>query len=168
MDMTLAARIVQTVAVLAAVSGCRSVVERDPFAVGRVFVLESIAGQALPAPEAQNTACGSVVIADTLALYDDGTGLRRTVQEVPSYEGAVNPVTCEPAASGPRKRITQENAFDYRLNGSAIEVDYPCNDVIIVMASCIAGPHHTGTLSAEGIVFDVSRTGRSPLVYRAR
>lgn len=78
--MTLAARIVQTVAVLAAVSGCRSVVERDPFAVGRVFVLESIAGQALPAPEAQNSACGSVVITDTLALYDDGTGLRRSAR----------------------------------------------------------------------------------------
>ena len=108
------------------------------------------------------------MVADTLVLYGNGTGLRRTVQDVPSYDGAVNPDTCEPAASSPRKRITQQQEFEYRTSGSAIEVDYPCNDVIIVMASCIAGPHHTGTLTAEGLVFDVSRTGRAPLVYVPR
>ena len=148
--------------------GCRAATDPDPFRVGRVFVLQSIAGLSLPAPETFNTACGSVVVADTLVLYGNGTGLRRTVQDVPSYDGAVNPDTCEPAASSPRKRITQQQEFDYRTNGSAIEVDYPCNDVIIVMASCIAGPHHTGTLTAEGLVFDVSRTGRAPLVYAPR
>src|SRR5687768_966451 len=151
---------------LAAV-GCRAATDPDPFSVGRVFVLQSIAGHSLPAPEILNTACGSLVVADTLVLYGNGTGLRRTVQDVPSYEGAVNPETCEPAASSPRKRITQDHEFEYRLDGSAIEVDYPCNDVIIVMASCIAGPHHTGTLTGPGLVFDVSRTGRAPLVYVA-
>jgi hypothetical protein len=148
--------------------GCRATTDPDPFRVGRVFVLQSIAGLALPAPEAFNTACGSVVVADTLVLYGNGTGLRRTVQDVPSYDGAVNPDTCEPAASSPKKRITQQHEFEYRTNGSAIDVDYPCNDVIIVMASCIAGPHHSGTLTDEGLVFDVSRTGRAPLVYVPR
>ena len=148
--------------------GCRAAVDPDPFGAGSVFVLQSIAGESLPATEAQNAACRSLVVADTLALYDDGTGVRRTVLDVPSYEGAVDPVTCESAASSPRKRVTQENDFTYRLNGTAIAVDYPCNDVIIVMASCIAGPHHTGMLTAEGLVFDVSRTGRAPLVYAPR
>jgi hypothetical protein len=148
--------------------GCRAAVDPDPFRTGQVFVLQSIAGVALPAPEAQNAACGSLVVADTLVLYDNGTGLRRTVQDVPSYEGAVNPVTCEPAASSPKRRIARDYEFEYRLNGSAIEVDYPCNDVIIVMASCIAGPHHIGTLTAQGLVFDVSRTSRAPLVYVPR
>ena len=82
--------------------GCRAAVDPDPFSTGQVFLLQSIAGVALPAPESQNTACGSLVIADTLVLYDDGAGLRRTVQDVPSYEGAVDPQTCEPAASSPR------------------------------------------------------------------
>jgi len=150
------------------ISGCRAAVDPDPFRMGQVFVLQSIAGVALPAPEAQSSACGSLVVADTLVLYENGTGLRRTVQDVPSYEGAVDPVTCEPAASGPRKRMTQENDFAYRLSGAAIEVDYPCNDVIIIMASCIAGPHHTGTLSAQGLVFSASNTGRAPLVYLRR
>lgn len=152
----------------AAAGGCRSGVDPDPFASGRVFVLQSIAGLALPAPEAQNAACGSLVVADTLVLYDDGTGLRRTVQDVPSYTGAVNPETCEPAASSPKKRITQQHEFGYRTSGTAIEVGYPCNDVVLVMASCIAPPHHTGTLSEGSLVFDVSRTGRAPLVYVAR
>lgn len=147
--------------------GCRAAVDPDPFSTGQVFLLQSIAGVALPAPESQNTACGSLVIADTLVLYDDGAGLRRTVQDVPSYEGAVDPQTCEPAASSPRKRVTRQKEFAYRLNGSAIEVDYPCNDVI-VMASCIAGPHHSGTLTAQQLVFDESRTGRAPLVYVPR
>ena len=160
-------RLVALAATLAAV-GCRAAAEPDPFGTGRVFVLQSIAGVPLPAPEAQYAACGSVVVADTLVLYDNGSGLRRTVQDVPSYEGAVNPETCEPAASSPRKRITQQHEFDYRLSGSAIEVDYPCNDVIIVMASCIAPPHHTGTLTAAALVFDVSSTGRAPLVYLPR
>ena len=148
--------------------GCRAAVDPDPFATGRVFVLQSIAGLPLPAPEAQSTACGSAVVADTLVLYDDGTGLRRTVEDVPSYQGAVNPETCEPAASSPKTRVTRQHAFEYRVSGTAIEVDYPCNDVIIVMASCIAPPHHTGTLAAGGLVFDVSRTGRAPLVYVPR
>lgn len=149
-------------------AGCRAAVDPDPFAVGRVFVLQSIAGLPLPAPEAQNAACGSVVVADTLVLYDNGTGLRRTTQDVSTYQGAVNPETCEPAASAPKKRITQQQEFEYRTSGSAIEVEYPCNDVIIVMASCIAPPHHSGTLSGPNLVFDQSRTGRAPLVYVAR
>lgn len=33
------------------------------------------------------------MVADTQVLYGDGTGLRRTVQDVPSYEGAVKPDT---------------------------------------------------------------------------
>ena len=154
--------------VVAATAGCRSAVDPDPFRTGRVFVLQSIAGVALPAPEWQNAACGAVVVADTLVLYDNGTGLRRTVQEVPTYQGAVDPETCEPAASGPKKRTVQQHEFGYRTAGAAIEVDYPCNDVVLVMASCIAPPHHTGTISAESLVFDVSITGRAPLVYVAR
>lgn len=150
---------------VAAAAGCTTTVEPDPFGVGRVFVLQSVAGLALPAPEAPNAACGSVVVADTLVLYDDGTGLRRTVMDVPSYGGAVHPETCEPAASSPRKRITRQQRFAYRTSGSAIEVDYPCNDG---NAACIEPPHHTGTLTDGSLVFDVSRTGRAPLVYVAR
>lgn len=147
---------------------CRAAVDPDPFRTGQVFVLQSIAGVALPAPEAMNNACGSLVVADTLVLHDDGTGLRRTVQSVPSYDGPVNPDTCEPAASAPRERITVDNDFEYALNGTAIEVNYPCDDVSIVPADCIPGPHHSGTLSAQGLTFDVSNTGRAPLVYVAR
>ena len=161
-------RLVAVMTGVLAMASCKPAAVPDPFGAGRVFVLQSIAGIPLPAGESQNDACGSVVVADTLVLYDNGTGLRRTTQDVSTYQGAVNPETCEPAASAPKKRITQQQEFEYRTSGSAIEVEYPCNDVIIVMASCIAPPHHSGTLSGPNLVFDQSRTGRAPLVYVAR
>ena len=166
--MRVLSRAIMVILGAAATAGCRAAVDPDPFAVGRVFVLQSIAGLPLPAPEAQNAACGSLVVADTLVLYENGTGLRRTVQDVSSYQGAVNPETCEPAASAPKRRVTEQQKFAYRTSGSAIEVEYPCNDVIIVMASCIAPPHHSGTLTGGSLVFGESRTGRAPLVYVAR
>jgi len=125
------------------------------------FALQSIAGIALPAPEAFNTACGSTVVADTIIFHSGNTGVRRSAMDVPSWTGAVNPVTCEPAASSPRKRVVSRAEFTYRLVGTEIEIDFPCND----MASCIASPHLSGTMSMAALVFEISRIGRSPLVY---
>jgi hypothetical protein len=125
------------------------------------FALQSIAGIALPAPEAFNAACGATVVADTIVLHDGNAGVRRTTMDVPSWDGAVNPVTCEPAASSPRERVVHSAAFTWRLTGEQIEIDFPCDD----MASCIASPHLAGTMSETGLVLDNSRIGRSPLVY---
>ena len=125
------------------------------------FALQSIAGVSLPAPEAFNTACGSTVVADTLLLYAGNTGMRRTTRDVPTWNGAVDPVTCEPAASSPRKRVRARNEFTYRLTGARIEIDFPCDDT----ASCIAPPHLAGTMAANDLTFDSSRIWRTPLVY---
>ena len=127
------------------------------------YVLRSIAGVQLPAIEAQNAACGELVVADTLLLYEDGTGVRRSARDVSSYTGAVDPVTCEPAASSPRVRRHMRIDFTYRLTGDAIEVELPCRD----FGLCIAPPHLLGTVRTDGVVFDESRIGRYPLVYDA-
>lgn len=126
------------------------------------FVLQSIAGEALPALEYVNGACGTVLVADTIVLFEDGTGTKSTARDVPSYAGAVDPITCEPAASSPKKRMHSRSEFTYRLDGTALAFDFPCNDT----ASCLPPPAYAGTLTDDGLVLDVSLSSRTPLVYR--
>lgn len=125
------------------------------------FVLQSVAGEALPTLEYINGACGTTLVADTIVLFEDGTGTRITARDVPSYAGAVDPITCEPAASSPRKRSVTRAGFRYQLDGNAISFNFPCNDT----ASCTPPSVQAGTLSQDGLVVDVSYTGRTPLVY---
>jgi hypothetical protein len=153
-------RVVIPLAVAAAACAC------SPTAAPRiahVLFLHSIGGQTLPAPEYVNTACGTMIVADTLVLYEDGTGSRRTARDVPSWTGAVDPVTCEPAASSPRQRRLSRASFAYRQAGDRVEIDFPCPDD----ASCVAPPHLAGTLSELGLVVDHSRSGVTPMVYFA-
>lgn len=125
------------------------------------FVLQTVAGDALPTPEYLNGTCGTMLVADTIVLFDNGTGQRRTARDVPSYSGAVDPITCEPAASSPRKRSYSRSDFTYHLDGDAITVEYPCSD----MASCAPPPAFAGRVVADGLVLDVSYGGRTPMVY---
>lgn len=126
-----------------------------------VFVLESIAGEALPALEHVNAACGIVLVADTIVLFDDGTATRNTARDVPSYSGAVDPLTCEPAASSPRTRSVTRQSFLYHLDANAITFDFPCNDTAACLPPSVVG----GTLSDAGLVIDLSYNARIPLVY---
>lgn len=130
--------------------------------VAHLQVLESIAGESLPALEYLNSACGSLVVADTLVLYEGSTGERRTARDVPSWTGAVDPTTCEPAASSPRKRVISRARFTYRQTDDRIEIDFPCPE----FASCVPSPHFVGTLSDQGLVIETSQSSRTPLVYR--
>lgn len=125
------------------------------------FVLQSIAGEALPTLEYVNGACGTTLVADTIVLFEDGTGTRSTARDVPSYGGAVDPITCEPAASSPRQRSVTRAVFRYHLDGNAISFDFPCNDT----ASCIPPSVRAGTVSEDGLVLDAFYGVRTPLVY---
>ena len=125
------------------------------------FVLQSVAGEALPTLEYANGACGTTLVADTIVLFEDGTGTRSTARDVPSYAGAVDPLTCEPAASSPRKRSFTRAVFTYLLDANAISFDFPCNDT----ASCVPPSVQAGTLSEEGLVLDAFYGVRTPLVY---
>ena len=140
------------------VGGCSA--GTDP-TVARIVVLQTIAGQPLPAPEYVNNACGTLLVADTLVLYDNGTGVRRTARDVPSWSGAVDPVTCEPAASSPRRRDVSRAEFTYRQAGNVIEIDFPCRDV----ALCVPSPHFAGRLTDAGLILETSQSSRVPLVY---
>lgn len=127
------------------------------------FVLQSLGGDALPTLEHVNGICGIIVVADTLILFEDGTGVQRTARDVPSYKGAVDPLTCEPAASSPKERRQDLSEFSYQLDGTVITIDYPCNDT--PNAACLPPWAHAGTLTDEGLVVDVSHSVRTPLVY---
>ena len=129
--------------------------------IAHIMVLQTIAGDPLPAAEHVNTACGTLLVADTIVLYEGGTGERRTVRDVPSWSGAVDPVTCEPAASSPRRRDVSHAELTYQLAADVVEIDFPCRDV----ASCIPSPHFSGTLSSQGLVLETAQFSRSPLVY---
>lgn len=130
-------------------------------AVAHVMVLQTIAGDPLPAAETVNNACGTLLVADTIVLYEGGTGERRTARDVPSWSGAVDPVTCEPAASSPRRRDVSHAELTYRQTGDVVEIDFPCPD----FASCLPSPHFSGTLSDQGLILETSQSSRSPLVY---
>ncbi|MGH7638688.1 MAG: hypothetical protein ACREOK_13655 [Gemmatimonadaceae bacterium] len=128
-----------------------------------VFVLQSIAGETLPALEHVNAACGVILVADTIVLFEDGTATRSTARDIPSYSGAVDPLTCEPAASSPRKRRLTRQAFLYNLDANVISFDFPCNDT----ASCVPPSVTGGTLSDTGLIIDMSHIARTPMVYVA-
>lgn len=131
--------------------------------VAHIFVLESIAGEGLPAAEYVHNACGTMLVADTLVLYANGTGQRRSARDEPSYTGAVEPITCEPAASSPRKRVVSRASFTYDQTGNTIAIDFPCSPY----ASCVPSPHFVGTVTADGFIIETSQSARTPLVYSA-
>jgi hypothetical protein len=128
----------------AVVLGCRA--EPTSPLTGERYVLESIAGVAVPAPYFGGPNDNFRIVADTIALGGSGTGLRRTVYET---------VT-------PFERHAVETHFEYSVQATAIVIYFPCP----ANADCIAGPHLSGTLLAESMNITQSAGTLVPLVYR--
>ncbi|HET9426342.1 MAG TPA: hypothetical protein VFO55_13315 [Gemmatimonadaceae bacterium] len=127
------------------VAGCRA--NPGPELPSQMFVLTSIAGQPLPAPWAPNPDVGTLAYADTLRLYQDNTGSRRTVNQ----------------GDTPGSRVTSESAFTWTQSGSQMTITFICGPD----ALCIAAPHFVGTIGVNGdFTVTQSFVTRQPLVYR--
>ncbi len=124
------------------VMACRD--SNAPGSLGTVYVLQSIAGQPLPAAYAENLQLPDRMFADTLVLRDDGTGESRTV--------------IEESLGGSKDHQIQQLTYS---GTNHIEITFTCPPA----ALCIAGPHLAGDVGAGGIVFSVSKVTRAPLVF---
>ena len=102
------------------------------------FVLESINGQALPVTMLYG---GTVqrIESDTLVFNAKGRGLR--VEHATITSGA-----------GPAKGFRTVQKFTWRVRDGETEVTYECPD----LASCLAGPHLSGTLSGDLLSMQVA------------
>ena len=112
---------------------------------GDLFVLESIAGQNLPALYEFEGGTSFRILSDTMALGANGRGERRSVYE--SYQGT---------------RRSERIAFGYTLAGTQLDISLDCPDA----ATCVAPPHYTGTTTTAGLTITASKIARVPWVYR--
>lgn len=135
------------VAAAVILSGCSL---HEPRQVEAEYVLSTVDGEVLPAVIAENELAVVRVIADTIRLYGNGTGVRARVTETTSD------VTLDVVEPRPRS----PESFVYRITGDRFEADFPCPPE----ASCVAPPHLVGTLSDAGQVLTSAAAWRV-LVY---
>lgn len=135
--------LVVALAVSAAAAGCKS---DNLGPLGRDFyALQSVAGVPLPAPYAQNPDYNGLLVADSIAFREDGTGLRHAVYQ---EENSTN-------------RYDANDDFNWTRQGNTISITMVCPP----MALCIAGPHLIGTLDEASLTITDSKVTRQPLVY---
>lgn len=122
-------------------SGCGSPV--GPEGSAGIYVLEQINGDPLPAVTTAHEFGVTEILADTLWLETDGTGMRHVTYR-----------STETGAGSQTYR--SEDPFTYTLNIEGLEIAFECRDVILLqrsvgMASCIAPPHFVGTIEPDGL-----------------
>jgi hypothetical protein len=109
------------------------------------YALANIAGDPLPARYAANSSSGGLLVADSIAFHENGTGIRRWV-----YQDA-----------GSTERHTLDTEFNWTRDGNDIAITFVCPP----LASCIAGPHLTGTINDDAMTITASAIMRAPLLY---
>src|SRR5215212_3702052 len=110
----------------ALVAGC----DRSPLSPGEVagrYVLVSVNGAPLPAVTAETPDVTTAVLADSLQLHADGTGL----------EFRLDRVTAHPAGSTTENRSSL--AVKFREVGGALEIVYLCSPDPNVLCLSIGG-----------------------------
>lgn len=135
--MRVPVRAVAAAALLAlATSGCGAPTE--PARVAGVFVLERVGSMPLPAVWVENEHVRVEVLADTIWLYEGGTGVQHVTRRValPGGETQTNP---------------DQHRFTYAIAGDRIEISIECVDVVIRAASCVAPPHAVGEVLDGGM-----------------
>ena len=115
-----------------------------PELTGDTYVLRTVAGNELPAPYAPNPLSPTRVVADTLVFGPNNVGQQRA-----TYEN-------EDAA-----RWSVRTRFTYARSGNEMEISFVCADG----ASCIAPPHHVGTVTSTELLINTSRVMRVPLRF---
>jgi hypothetical protein len=115
-----------------------------------LYVLRTLAGG--PPPVVGNYSANLVVIGDTIRLGAGGAGVETGVELVID-------------ATLPEGELERryERAFEYRLEGQRIEVEFPCPRNAFTL--CAASPHYVGTLSPDGLELSYALYYRTPLVF---
>ena len=127
-----------TLALLMLASGChagdvltgegnRNVAEQFGNGPAGVYVLRSVANQPLPVVVVPHESYRAVMLADTIFLHADGWGGVASVKLV-----------TEDAPAGER-RVREDGAFEYVMTGDRLTGEFPCNDVLVLVA-CAAEP----------------------------
>lgn len=112
------------------------------------YTLHSIAGEEVPSVFLDGDFSTLRILADTLILWEDGTG-----RETWLYES-----TDKTAGSDTSYTVTDN--LEYSVTNGRIEIAYECHDFAI----CAAPPHLAGVFTDSGLEFDLS-LGRVPLVF---
>ena len=113
------------------------------------YALQSVNGKSLPADVVTNEYVRVAAVADTLFLFENGTGANVSVERITDSEH-------------PQGLMTRwESSFKYTLEGGRLSVEYYCNDVL-VLASCAAPPHLLGSLDGTALNVDFALGQRVP------
>jgi len=129
--------------ILAAALGC----SKDESPLGRDFyALQTVAGVPLPAPYAPNASYNGLLVADSIAFREDGTGLRHWVYQDENSTA----------------RHALEEELNWSRDGNSIAITFVCPPT----ALCIAGPHFAGTIDETTMTITDSKVTRQPLVYQ--
>ena len=115
--------------------------------IADVYILQSIANVALPAAYAPNPDYPNRLISGALILNEDGTGRFEAIAEL-ELGGAT---------------FGFDSELQWSREGNDLTITLACNDI----ASCVAGPHFSGTLSHERLTVPASNVMRTPLVFEA-
>ena len=141
----------------AGVAGCRAPEGTGPVSLpeqrsGSTYVLRSVAGTPIPAPLVEREDLTIVILADTLWLRADGTGLKGVVERyIDHTTGAAGEL------------LASEHPFTWQERSGRLEVAFECRDVIL--RQCLAPPHYVGSIGGSGIMLESRTYGRGPLHY---
>ena len=117
--------------------------------VAGAYALQSVNGKSLPADVTVNDFIRVAAVADTLFLFENGTGANVTVERLTDAEHPQGVVD------------RYEGSFKYTLEGNRLAVEYYCNDVL-VLAACAAPPHLRGTFDGMALNVDFAMVQRAP------
>ena len=133
---------------LLAAAACDPLTDNVP-RVG-TFVLRSVDGEPVPTALFANENVTTVVVADTIVLYENGTAEESSVRRY-QYTAGTTP--------GSVDRSTQR--LDYHQTAGGVELVYRCSP----NASCIGPPHLVGRFTEDGMQLDYALYFRVPLVF---
>jgi hypothetical protein len=113
------------------------------------YALQSVNGKSLPAETSANDYVRVAAVADTLFLFEDGTGANVSVERIVDAEHPQGVVD------------RWESSLKYTLEGNRLTVEYHCNDVL-VLASCAAPPHLRGAFDGTALTVDFALLQKVP------
>jgi|RhiMetdeSRZDD1v2_1073273.scaffolds.fasta_scaffold785135_2 hypothetical protein len=114
------------------------------------YVLQRVAGDPLPTLLFANEHITLRVLADTLRLTGDGSGVLARVAEAE-----------HPNTSVPPDTVHGESAFRFHLARGRIEVAFECP----INANCAPPPHIVARRTPDGLLVEAALGARVPQVY---
>ena len=113
----------------------------SPAGVAGTYVLRTIDGDSLPTTPAisgPRTDYTIVVVADTLRLAPDGSGMLVTIEDI-VHEGS----------GGEVERVRVDAALHFSTSDGRIEITFVCPPNALM--NCAPGPHMTARLASDGL-----------------